>query len=131
MERTGPYLQAALLCEGMTTDESGRHTIYNEFSQYTMGFSQPFTILTIWRGGDNNSSELYTETIEIIAPDGRVIANGENGPFSLKDNTYRQVNNILLEDIDFTNEGTYELKVKLTDCQNSIINHHCEPITVI
>lgn len=131
MERTEPYLQAALLCEGMTTDESGRHTIYNEFSQYTMGYSQPFTVLTIWRGGDNDSKQSYKEIIEIIAPDGRIVANGENGPFSLKDSTYRQINNILLEDIDFTNEGTYELQVSLLDSHNSIINHHCEPISVI
>ena len=59
------------------------------------------------------------------------MANGENGPFNFKDNTYRQVNNILLEDIDFTNEGTYELQVSLLDSQNSIINQHCEPIIVI
>jgi len=34
-----PELQAALLCEGVTTDEAGRHTIVNEFSQHTMGYS--------------------------------------------------------------------------------------------
>jgi hypothetical protein len=126
-----PYLQATLLCEGVITDENGRHTIYNEFSQCTMGYSQPFTILTIWRGGDNDSNQNYKEQIEILAPDGRVIASGENGPFSLQNNTYRQINSILLEDIDFTNEGVYEIQIKLLNSHNSIIKYHCEPIMVI
>ena len=131
MEDTKPYLQATLLCEGVTTDENGRHNIYNEFSQCTMGYSQPFTILTIWRGDNNCLNEAYKEKIEIIAPDGRIVANGENGPFSLNDCTYRQVNSILLENIDFTNDGIYELHVNLMDCQNAIVKHHCELITVI
>jgi len=131
MEDNKPSLQATLLCEGMTTDEHGRHTIYNEFSQYTMGYSKPFTILTIWRGGHNCLNESYTEKIEVIAPDGRIVANGENGPFSLSDNTYRQVNSVLLENIDFTNDGIYELQVNLMDSQNLIVDHHCEIITVV
>jgi hypothetical protein len=131
MEHIDPYLQATLLCENVTSDEDGRHTIYNEFSQYTMGYSRPFTILTIWRGGDNGVHESYKEKIEIIAPDGRVVASGENGPFSLNDSTYRQVNSILLENIDFTHDGVYELQVRLLDSQNSIVNHHSEPITVV
>jgi len=131
MEHIAPHLQAALLCENVTTDENGRHNIYNEFSQYTMGYSQPFTILTIWRGGENGLQESYTEQLEIIAPDGRVVANGENGPFALIDSTYRQVNNIALENIDFTHDGVYELQVRLLDSQNSIVAHHCEPITVV
>jgi len=131
MNLAEPHLQAALLCEGMTTDKNGRHTIYNEFSQCTMGYSQPFTILTIWRGANDNSHKSYKEKIEILAPDGRVVASGENGPFSLENNTYRQINNILLEDIDFTHEGVYELQVSLLDSQDSIITHHSEPLTVI
>jgi len=131
MEHSKPYLQATLLCEGMTTDKNGRHTIYNEFSQYTMGYSQPFTILTIWRGGENCLNKSYSEKIEIIAPDGRVVANGENGPFTLNDSTYRQVNSILLENIDFTNDGIYELHVNLIDSQSSNVKHHCEFLTVI
>jgi len=131
MEYIDPYLQATLLCEGVTTDENGRHNIFNEFSQYTMGYSKPFTILTIWRGGEKGLQESYKEQIEIIAPDGRVVANAENGPFSLIDNTYRQVNNIVLENIDFTHDGVYELQIRLLDSQNSIVNHHCELITVV
>jgi len=131
MEDNKPYLQATLLCEGMTTDENGRHTIYNEFSQCTMGYSQPFTILTIWRGRNNSLNKSYNEKIEIIAPDGRIVANGENGPFSLSDTTYRQVNSLLLENIDFTNDGIYELQVNLIDSQNAIVKRHCEFITVI
>jgi hypothetical protein len=131
MEHSKPHLQATLLCEGMTTDENGRHNISNEFSQCTMGYSQPFTVLTIWRGGSSCVNNSYREKIEIIAPDGRVVANGENGPFSLKDSTYRQVNSILLENVDFTNEGIYELQVSLTDSHNAMINQHCEFITVI
>lgn len=131
MNNTTPHLQAALLCEGITTDEHGRHTIYNEFSQCTMGYSQPFTILTIWRGGNSTSNQDYKEQIEIVAPDGRVIASGENGPFSLQNNTYRQINSILLEGIDFTNDGIYEVQVKLFNSHDSIIEHYCEPIIVI
>lgn len=130
MEYTEPYLQATLLCEGVTTDENGRHNIYNEFSQCTMGYSQPFTILTIWRGGKNDD-ESYTEKSEIIAPDGRVVASGENGPFSLKDTTYRQVNSILLENVDFTSEGNYELRVKLYNSNNETIMVHTDIISVI
>jgi len=126
-----PYLQATLLCEGVTTDENGRHNIYHEFSQYTMGYSQPFTILTIWRGGNNCLNTSYNEKIEIIAPDGRIVANGENGPFALHDNTYRQVNSLLLDNIDFTHDGIYELQVNLIDSQHTIVKHHCEFITVI
>ncbi|MBP2627701.1 MAG: hypothetical protein H6Q68_2412 [Firmicutes bacterium] len=131
MEHSKPYLQATLLCEGVTTDENGRHNIYNEFSQYTMGYSQPFTVLTIWRGGSNCLNKSYTEKIEIVAPDGRIVANGENGPFSLRNSTYRQVNSLLLENIDFTNDGIYELQVSLIDSQNDIVEHHCEFIAVI
>jgi len=131
MEHNKPYLQATLLCEGVTTDENGRHNIYNEFSQYTMGYSQSFTVLTIWRGGSNCLNKPYTEKIEIIAPDGRIVANGENGPFVLKDNTYRQVNSLLLNNIDFTNDGIYELRVNLMDFENVIIADHYELITVI
>lgn len=50
-------LQAALLCEEVITDSNGRYTIKNEFSQYSMGYSQPFTVFTIWRG-DSTASDL-------------------------------------------------------------------------
>ena len=116
MEKTNiPFLQVALLCEGVTTDAEGRHSIQNEFSQYTMGYSQPFTSLTIWRGNEGTAEYSYNEQMEIVAPDGRVVAEGENGPFKVADSTYRQVNTILLENVDFTNEGIYTLKVVLTD----------------
>lgn len=130
MHHSEPYLQAALLCEGVTTDENGRHNIHNEFSQYTMGYSQPFTVLTIWRGGVGNQQR-YTEKTEIIAPDGRVVASGENGPFSLKDSTYRQINSLLLENVDFTHEGIYELRVTLVDSQDREISQNVYPITVV
>jgi hypothetical protein len=131
MEKSKPHLQAALLCEGMTTDAEGRHTIHNEFSQYTMGYSQPFTILTIWRGENNSEGVNYKEKTEIVAPDGRVVAAGENGPFTLHDDTYRQVNSILLENIDFTNEGIYELRVSLADANDSVVTSSSFPVTVI
>lgn len=130
-QNTHPYLQAALLCEGVTTDEYGRHDIYNEFTQYTMGYSQPFTILTIWRGSDTHMNKTYKEKSEIVAPDGRVVASGENGPFSLEDGTYRQVNSIMLENVDFTNEGVYELKVSLVDQDEHTISSYSYPITVV
>ncbi|MDD4600796.1 MAG: hypothetical protein PHQ46_07030 [Negativicutes bacterium] len=130
MEHTEPYLQAALLCEGVTTDEKGRHNIYNEFSQCTMGYSQPFTVLTIWRGG-NNDDHSYTEQTEIVAPDGRVVASGENGPFSLQDSTYRQVNSIMLESVDFNADGNYELRIRLNDADNAVIYEHTDIISVI
>ncbi|WP_425060929.1 hypothetical protein SCACP_16900 [Sporomusa carbonis] len=127
-----PYLQSALLCEGVTTDANGRHNIYNEFSQYTMGYSQQFTLLTIWRGADSDSSEEeYKEKTEIIAPDGRVVASGENGPFALKDSTYRQVNSILLEDVDFTHDGTYDVRISLFNANNSIVSTHGFPLIVV
>jgi hypothetical protein len=131
MGKSKPHLQAALLCEGMTTDAEGRHTIHNEFSQYTMGYSQPFTILTIWRGESNSNGGNYKEKTEIVAPDGRVVAAGENGPFTLHDDTYRQVNSILLENIDFTNEGTYELRVSLADANDTVVTTSSFPVTVI
>ncbi|MDR3592239.1 MAG: hypothetical protein P4N41_21480 [Negativicutes bacterium] len=131
MENKRPHLQAALLCEGVTTDTEGRHTIHNEFSQYTMGYSQPFTILTIWRGDNSTSGDGYKEKTEIVAPDGRIVAAGENGPFILQDDTYRQVNTILLENIDFTNEGVYELRVSLAAADNSVIASESYPVTVI
>lgn len=131
MEKTTPHLQAALLCEGMTTDAEGRHTIHNEFSQYTMGYSQPFTILTIWRGESNTEGNNYKEKTEIVAPDGRVVAAGENGPFTLHDETYRQVNSVLLENIDFTNEGIYELRVTLADASDAVVTSSSFPVTVI
>ncbi len=131
MESTRPYLQAALLCEGVTTDAEGRHDIHREFSQYTMGYSQPFTVLTIWRGDDSRPGNHYQETTEIIAPDGRVVASGENGPFSLTDSSYRQVNSLLLENVDFTREGVYELKVTLADDGGRLVEAASYPITVV
>lgn len=132
MESTRPYLQAALLCEGVTTDAEGRHNIHREFSQYTMGYSQPFTVLTIWRGDDEaNQRNHYHEKTEIIAPDGRVVASGENGPFALTDSTYRQVNSLLLENVDFTHEGVYELKVTLADDDGRVVDAASYPITVV
>ncbi len=131
MNQSMPFLQAALLCEGVKTDEYGRHTIINEFSQYTMGYSQPFTIFTVWRGSEDKLEESFKEKIEIIAPDGRVVASGENGPFSLKDNTYRQVNSLLLENVDFTFDGVYELTIHLVDSHNSILAALNYPISVI
>jgi hypothetical protein len=125
-----PILQAALLCEGVSTDAEGRHNIHNEFSQYTMGYSQPFTILTIWRG-DGGEDETYYERTEIVAPDGRVVAEGHNGPFNLADLTYRQVNSILLENVDFTNEGTYNLNVTLINSSNSVVSENSYPISVV
>lgn len=127
-----PFLQTALLCEGVTTDSNGRHTIYNEFSQYTMGYSQPFTLLTIWRGSDEHKAQKeYKEKTEIIAPDGRIVASGENGPFTLNDSTFRQVNSILLEDVDFTHDGIYDVRVALYDDQNLLVSNQEFPITVV
>lgn len=131
MRHSKPYLQAALLCEGVTTDGEGHHNIHNEFSQYTMGYSQPFTILTIWRGGDDEAGEWYREKSEIVAPDGRVVASGENGPFALADSSYRQVNSILLEDVDFTHDGTYEVRVSLSDSGNRVVAEASYPLTVV
>lgn len=131
MEHQAPYLQAALLCEGVTTDAEGRHDIHNEFSQYTMGYSQPFTVLTIWRGADRSTGRDYREKTEIIAPDGRVVAEGENGPFTLENPTYRQVNSILLENVDFTHDGTYEMRVTLTNSEAAVVTSASYPITVI
>lgn len=131
MEQARPYLQAALLCEGVTTDAEGRHDIHREFSQYTMGYSQPFTVLTIWRGNDDRTADHYHERTEIIAPDGRVVASGENGPFALTDSSYRQVNSLLLENVDFTHEGRYELKVTLADDDGRVVDAASYPITVV
>lgn len=130
MDHSQPYLQAALLCEGVTTDAEGRHDIHHEFSQYTMGYSQPFTVLTIWRGGDM-ASGLFREKSEIVAPDGRVVASGENGPFTMADSSYRQVNSLLLENVDFTHEGTYELRVALYDSGGNMIASSSYPVTVV
>lgn len=132
MDSAKPYLQAALLCEGVTTDAEGRHNIHREFSQYTMGYSQPFTVLTIWRGDGNNPDLRYREKTEIVAPDGRVVASGENGPFALADDSYRQVNSLLLENVDFTYEGTYELRVTLAaDESGQVMNTAAYPLTVV
>lgn len=126
-----PFLQAALLCEEVSSDNQGRYTIKNEFSQYTMGYSQPFTVFTIWRGDKNAGDELYQQKIEIIAPDGRVVAAGENDPFALKDSTYRQVNSLLLGGVDFTHDGRYELKISLSANDGSNASLHTFPISVI
>ena len=131
MENTIPQLQAALLCEGVTTDAEGRHTIHNEFSQYTMGYSQPFTILTIWRGVDDAGQTGYREKTEIVAPDGRVVAAGDNGPFSLEDSTYRQVNTLLMENIDLTTEGVYQLRMSLLNTENQLVATESFPISVV
>lgn len=130
MSHNQPYLQAALLCEGVTTDAEGRHDIHHEFSQYTMGYSQPFTVLTIWRGSDG-AGGWYREKSEIVAPDGRVVASGENGPFTLADSSYRQVNSLLLENVDFTHDGTYELRVTLFDEAQQVIATETYPLTVV
>ncbi len=131
MDHSQPYLQAALLCEGVSTDSEGHHDIHNEFSQYTMGYSQPFTILTIWRGGDGEPGEWYKERSEIVAPDGRVVASGENGPFTFADSSYRQVNSLLLEGVDFTHDGTYEVRVSLLDAENRVVSTASYPLTVV
>ncbi len=131
MDHSQPYLQAALLCEGVTTDSEGHHDIHNEFTQYTMGYSRPFTILTIWRGGDHTAGRWYREKSEIVAPDGRVVASGENGPFMLADSSYRQVNSLLLEDVDFTHDGTYEVRVSLTDADDRVVSAASYPLTVV
>lgn len=129
MNKHKPCMQALLLCESVNTDENGRHNIYQEFSQYTMGYSQPFTILSIWRG--NAGEELFTEKSEIIAPDGRIVASGEHGPFLLKDETYRQVNSLLLENIDFTHDGLYEVHIGLLNASNELICEGRTTITVV
>lgn len=126
-----PYLQAALLCEGVTTDAEGRHTIHNEFSQYTMGYSKPFTVLTIWRGGTGSGEAGFTERMELVAQDGRIVAAGSNGPFVLTDDTFRQVNSILLENIDFTNEGRYELRISLCIDNDKVVSSASFPVTVV
>ena len=124
-----PYLQAALLCEQVTTDGAGRRNIHNEFTQYTMGYSQPFTVLTIWRG--QSGEEQYQERTEIIAPDGRVVASGDNGPFRLNNATYRQLNSLLLENIDFTHDGIYELRIQVADSHSNIVSRYAYPISVL
>lgn len=129
MNKNQPHMQALLLCESVSTDENGRHNINNEFSQYTMGYSQPFTILSIWRG--NCGEELYNEKSEIIAPDGRIVASGAHGPFLLKDETYRQVNSLLLENIDFTHDGLYEVHLSLLNAQNEVISEQSTCISVV
>lgn len=131
IQQNYPYLQAALLCEGVTTDAEGRHDIHNEFAQYTMGYSQPFTVLTIWRGARNQGQDRYNERMEIIAPDGRVVASGENGPFHVSDETYRQVNSLLLENVDFTHDGVYELHIELMNLSDTVVSHHTYPISVV
>lgn len=131
MSHEKPFLQAALLCEEVSSDSNGRYTIKNEFSQYTMGYSKPFTIFTIWRGSSDACSEVYQQKVEIIAPDGRVIAAGENDPFSLKDSTYRQVNSLLLDGVDFTHDGRYELKISLMESSGSNAVLHTFPISVV
>lgn len=125
-----PQLQVALLCEEVTTDAEGRHDIHNEFTQYTMGYSKPFTVLTIWRGVKQDREEAYKERTEIIAPDGRVVASGENGPFTLADRTYRQVNSLLLEDVDFTHDGIYELNLALLNSQETRVANYTYSISV-
>ncbi|MCX7779345.1 MAG: hypothetical protein N2491_00360 [Negativicutes bacterium] len=131
MNRKLPFLQAALLCEEVTSDSQGRYTIKNEFSQYTMGYSQPFTVFTIWRGAAEACGEMFQQKVEIIAPDGRVVAAGENDPFMLKDSTYRQVNRLLLDRVDFTHDGRYDLKIILSDTTGAIVTDYHLPITVV
>lgn len=109
-----PFLQAAFLCEGVTTDKEGRHTFHNEFSQYTMGYSTEFCVVNIWRGTNSKPDIEYTETVEILAPDGKVIGAGEVGPFSLQDVSYRQVNSTALDGVDFSHSGKYEVRIFLT-----------------
>jgi hypothetical protein len=126
-----PRLQAALLCERVSTDQEGRHTIHNEFNQYTMGYSQPFTVLTIWRGISEAGGEFFHETCEIIAPDGRVVAAGESQPFTLRDATFRQVNTTLLEKVDFTHDGIYELSISLLTADQSAVSTNIYQLSVI
>lgn len=109
-----PFLQASFLCEGMATDEAGRHTFHNEFSEYMMGYSREFTVVNIWRGGQNTRDSDYVERVEIIAHDGRLVAEGETGPFKLIDATFRQVNSTLFNHIDFTHSGIYRIRVALS-----------------
>lgn len=131
MNHDKPFLQAALLCEEVSSDSDGRYTIKNEFSQYTMGYSQPFTVFTIWRGDTASGDEVYQQKIEIIAPDGRVVAAGENDSFTLQDSTYRQVNSLFLDGVDFTHNGRYELKISLSATDGSNVSLHSFPISVI
>lgn len=131
MNQDKPFLQAALLCEEVKSDSDGRYTIKNEFSQYTMGYSQPFTVFTIWRGSVGAREKLFQQKIEIIAPDGRIIAVGDNDQFSLKDNTYRQVNRLLFECVDFTHDGRYELRISLTESNGTNAALYSFPIAVV
>lgn len=110
-----PFLQSALLCEGVTTDQEGRHTFHNEFSQYTMGYSTEFSVVNVWRGNKDSSHAQYVEKVEIVAPDGKIVAAGEVGPFSLQDESYRQVNSTTLDGVDFTHSGKYEVKIQLDE----------------
>lgn len=107
-----PFLQSTLLCEGVTTDKEGRHTFHNEFSQYTMGYSTEFCVVNVWRGSGDAQAQ-YLEKVEIISPDGKIVAAGEVGPFSLQDESYRQVNSTTLDGVDFTHSGKYEVKINL------------------
>lgn len=129
MNKNQPQMQALLLCESVSTDEHGRHNILHEFSQYTMGYSQPFTIFSVWRG--NCGQQQYIEKSEIIAPDGRIVASGEHGPFLLKDETHRQVNSLLLENIDFTHDGRYEVHLSLFNEENQVVSEQGTSITVV
>lgn len=117
-----PFLQSTLLCEGVTTDKEGRHTFHNEFSQYTMGYSREFCVVNLWRGNPQKPDAQYTEKIEILSPDGKIVAAGEAGPFSLPDDSYRQVNSITLDGVDFTHSGKYEVKVYLNENGNNVFS---------
>lgn len=117
-----PFLQSTFLCEGVTTDKEGRHTYHNEFSQYTMGYSTEFCLVNVWRGNKNRSHAQYVEKVEIIAPDGKIVAAGEAGPFSLQDESYRQVNSITLDGVDFTHSGTYEVKIYLDEDEKTVFS---------
>jgi hypothetical protein len=110
-----PFLQSSLLCEGVTTDKEGRHTFHNEFTQYTMGYSTEFCVVNMWRGNKDKPESQYVEKVEIVAPDGKVIAAGEAGPFALQDDSYRQLNSITMDGVDFTHSGQYEIKINLNE----------------
>ena len=45
-----PICRPLCCAKGSPPTAEGQHDIHHEFSQYTMGYSQPFTVLTIWRG---------------------------------------------------------------------------------
>lgn len=124
-------LEYIITCEHASADESGRLTIQQSFDIVkTPGFpaiQQFMSIVTKWSfEKDDSKRKGHTQKIEIIGPDGNIIAGPYEVTLKAKDKSHSKylqfINNI--QNLPFIKPGTYTIKATMDgeEKENSYIS---------